>query len=80
LGGVKNVGAYDAVVIGAPMIVGWHPKAVKFVRRQAGLQALKFPQMVFVMLLFAEKPREYRNWENIRGWAADLRPKLFDRK
>ncbi len=33
LGDVKNVAAYDAAVIGAPMIVGWHRKAVKFVRR-----------------------------------------------
>lgn len=161
LGDVKNVAAYDAAVIGAPMIVGWHRKAVKFVRRHRdalsripvayfmtalsltddktedlegihiykdpGLlkepknpealsfkerrsslgaylepvlkkaprikplsialfagkldyRALKFPQMVFVMLLFAEKPRDYRNWENIRGWAANLRPKLLDKK
>ena len=153
-----DICGYDAVVIGAPMIVGWHRKAVKFIYRHRDVlsrmpvayfmtalsltdssaedpegihvykdprlikepknpeslsfkerhsslntylkpvlkkaprvkpvsialfagkldyRALRFPQMVFVMLLFAEKPRDYRNWENIRAWAADLRPKLF---
>jgi menaquinone-dependent protoporphyrinogen IX oxidase len=161
LSDIKNVGAYDAAVIGAPVIVGWHRKAVKFVRRhqddlsrmpvayfitalhltdiemedREGLhlitdprlliepknpealsfkerhrsldnylkpvlkkaprvrpvsialfagkldyRAMKFPQMVFVMLLFAEKPRDYRNWEIIRGWATDVRPILLDKK
>jgi menaquinone-dependent protoporphyrinogen IX oxidase len=155
-------GEYDAAVIGAPMIVGWHRRAVRFIRRHqeplsripvayfmtalgltdgGGRQVegfegieisrdptllkepknperlsfkerhnslesylgpvlkkapkvkpvavgvfagkldyrkLKFLQMAFVMLLFAEKPRDYRNWERIRGWAAEIRPKLSE--
>ena len=30
---VKTVDGYQAVVVGAPMIVGWHPSAVKFIKR-----------------------------------------------
>jgi menaquinone-dependent protoporphyrinogen oxidase len=29
---VQNVNAYDAVIIGAPMIVGWHRDALRFVK------------------------------------------------
>jgi hypothetical protein len=36
--------------------------------------------MAFVMLLFAEKPRDYRNWEQIRGWAAEIRSSLLEGK
>jgi menaquinone-dependent protoporphyrinogen oxidase len=31
--------AYDAVVIGAPMIMGWHKDAVRFLKRNAGALA-----------------------------------------
>ena len=34
---------------------------------------LKFPQMVFVMLLFPQKPRDYRDWDQIRNWGAEFR-------
>ncbi|UCF97607.1 MAG: hypothetical protein JSV89_20910 [Spirochaetaceae bacterium] len=164
LSDISDVGGYDAAVIGAPMIIGWHRRAVKFIRRhqehlkripvayfmtalsltdsglhtvegnegisgidiyrdpsllkqprnpdflsfrerRSSLRAylapvlkkaplvkpvsiglfagkldyrkLKFPQMVFVMLLFAEKPRDYRDWDHIRGWATKLGPKLL---
>jgi len=30
---VANVESYDAVVIGAPMIMGWHGAAVKFIKK-----------------------------------------------
>jgi menaquinone-dependent protoporphyrinogen oxidase len=159
---VDDVSGYDAAVIGAPMIVGWHRRATRFIRRHqdplnripvacfmtaltltdskqedvkeidgieiyrdpqllksaknpdrlsfkerhsslafylkpllrkalrvrpvgialfAGkldYRKLKFLQMVFVMLLFAEKPRDYRNWEHIRSWAAETRPRLLE--
>ena len=32
---VKSIGEYDSVVIGAPMIFGWHNQARKFVRKFA---------------------------------------------
>lgn len=31
---VSDLGGYDAVVIGAPMILGWHRAALRFLRRQ----------------------------------------------
>jgi menaquinone-dependent protoporphyrinogen IX oxidase len=159
---LDGVGEYDGVAIGAPMIVGWHRQAVRFIRRHQdplsripvayfitalslteggrveelegmriykdptllkkpkrpqrlsfkerhnslasylrpvlkkapkvrpvgiGLFAgkldyrkLKFPQMAFVMLMFAEKARDYRNWEQIRGWAAEIRSAFLDGK
>jgi menaquinone-dependent protoporphyrinogen oxidase len=161
LADVDDLSGYDAAVVGAPMIVGWHRRAVKFLRRHRealrqlpvayfmtaltltdsdrqdlegaegieiymdptllkkpkdparlsfrerhsslasyvapvlkntpGLRPvgialfagkldyrkLKFFQMAFVMLLFAEKPRDYRNWERIQGWAKQLGPKLL---
>jgi menaquinone-dependent protoporphyrinogen IX oxidase len=152
---LDDVGVYDAAVVGAPMIVGWHRGAVKFIRRHQDIlsripvayfmtalsltdagqdeefdgirihrdpallheptnperlsfkekhnslgsylrpvlkktskvrplaiglfagkldyRVLKFPQMVFVMLLFAQKPRDYRDWEQIRNWGAEIR-------
>lgn len=30
---VTSVGSYDAVIVGAPMIIGWHRAARKFLRR-----------------------------------------------
>jgi menaquinone-dependent protoporphyrinogen oxidase len=30
---VKNLGAYDAVIVGAPMILGWHREAVNFLKK-----------------------------------------------
>jgi len=56
------------------------PVSVALFAGKLDYRAMKFPQMVIVMLLFAEKPRDYRNWESIRGWAADLRPRLLDKK
>jgi menaquinone-dependent protoporphyrinogen IX oxidase len=55
------------------------PVSVALFAGKLDYTAMKFLQMVFVMLLFAEKPRDYRDWEIIRRWAADLRPKLFDK-
>jgi menaquinone-dependent protoporphyrinogen oxidase len=44
---VKDVGAYDGVVVGAPMIMGWHRSALRFLRRHhAAFQ--RIPLAVFV--------------------------------
>jgi menaquinone-dependent protoporphyrinogen oxidase len=32
IGEVKNLNAYDAVIVGAPMILGWHREAVNFLK------------------------------------------------
>jgi menaquinone-dependent protoporphyrinogen IX oxidase len=33
---VKDLSGYDAIVVGAPMIFGWHNPALKFMRKHAG--------------------------------------------
>jgi menaquinone-dependent protoporphyrinogen oxidase len=47
---VKDLGAYDGVVVGAPMIMGWHREASGFLKKQR--QALQAkPLAIFVMAL-----------------------------
>ena len=47
LGEVKDLAAYDGVVVGAPMIMGWHRSALGFLKRhRADFQRL--PLAVFV--------------------------------
>jgi menaquinone-dependent protoporphyrinogen IX oxidase len=44
---VKGLGGYDAVVVGAPMILGWHRAALRFLRRhRTALE--RVPLAVFV--------------------------------
>ena len=44
---VKDLAAYDGVVVGAPMIMGWHRSALGFLKRQrSALQ--RIPLAVFV--------------------------------
>jgi menaquinone-dependent protoporphyrinogen oxidase len=51
---VNSVAGYDAVIVGAPMILGWHGKARKFVRqhRQA-LSKIKTAYFCMAMVLTA---------------------------
>ena len=44
---VKDLAAYDGVVVGAPMIMGWHRAAVRFLRSNRGLLQ-RIPVAVFV--------------------------------
>jgi menaquinone-dependent protoporphyrinogen oxidase len=157
VGEVASVDEYSAVVVGAPMIAGWHRDALRFLRRnqsalskmpvayfitcvnltQTGedqvdgvpvfvdpelpkaprnperlsfrenyatvrnyvrplfkvspfikpvsvgifagkleLFRLKFFQMVFAMLVAGGKSGDFRHWDEIRSWAAELRPLL----
>ncbi len=47
---VKALDAYDGVVVGAPMIMGWHREALRFLRRhRRSLEHL--PVAVFVMAM-----------------------------
>ena len=41
IGEVGNIAAYNAVIIGAPMLVGWHRAAKKFLREQRAELAAK---------------------------------------
>ena len=158
VGEVASLGEYSAVVVGAPMIAGWHRDALRFLRRnqsvlskipvayfitcvnltQTGesevdgvpvyvdrelpkpprnpgrlsfrenyatvrnyvrptlkvapfvkpvsvgifagkleLFRLKFFQMIFAMLVAGGKVGDFRHWEEIRTWAASLRPLLM---
>lgn len=47
---VGELGTYDAVVVGAPMILGWHRAALRFLRKnRRALQ--RVPLAVFVMAI-----------------------------
>ena len=47
---VKDLAAYDGVVVGAPMIMGWHRAALRFLRRNQGVFQ-RTPLAVFVMAM-----------------------------
>ena len=48
------------------------PVSVAFFRGKLDFGRLKFFQMLFVMLIVAAQPGDYRNWDAIRGWARSL--------
>ncbi len=53
--GVNDPGAYDAVIVGGPMIMGWHPEAVQFLARHQ--QALsRVPVACFLTALSLTQP------------------------
>src|SRR5262245_24460019 len=47
LSDVKDLAAYDSVVVGAPMIMGWHRAALRFLRSNHGVFE-RIPLAVFV--------------------------------
>jgi menaquinone-dependent protoporphyrinogen oxidase len=47
---VTNLAAYDVVVLGAPMIMGWHRAALRFLRNNRGVFQ-HIPLAVFVMCM-----------------------------
>jgi menaquinone-dependent protoporphyrinogen oxidase len=62
---VEKVGrleAYDAIVLGAPMILGWHMAALRFLRKNKAA-LVKIPLAVFVTCMSLTKTGE----TNIRG-------------
>ena len=48
------------------------PVSVAFFRGKLDFGRLKFLQTLFVMLIVAAQPGDYRNWDAIRGWAREL--------
>ena len=54
---VKDVSAYQAVVIGGPMIMGWHREAVSFVRKQKRALS-RVPVAYFLMAMSLTKTPE----------------------
>ena len=53
------------------------PVSVAFFGGKLELFRLKFFQMIFAMLVAGGKVGDFRHWEEIRGWAASLRPTLL---
>jgi menaquinone-dependent protoporphyrinogen IX oxidase len=47
---VRDLAAYDGVVLGAPMIMGWHGAALRFLRQNRGVLQ-RIPLAVFVMCM-----------------------------
>jgi menaquinone-dependent protoporphyrinogen oxidase len=70
MGAVKSLAAYDAVVAGGPMILGWHRSALAFLRRhRADFQ--RVPLAVFVLAMsLTETP----------DWQVDGMPVYVDEK
>jgi menaquinone-dependent protoporphyrinogen oxidase len=54
---VKDLGAYDGVVVGAPMIMGWHREALGFLKKQRQALPAK-PLAIFVMALSLTRTTE----------------------
>jgi menaquinone-dependent protoporphyrinogen oxidase len=57
LGEVKDLEAYDGVVIGAPMIMGWHRAALGFLKKHRNAFQ-QIPLAVFVMAMSLTKTSE----------------------
>ena len=47
---VTNLDSYDGVVLGGPMIIGWHRSALGFLRKH-GRQLSRIPLTIFVMAM-----------------------------
>ena len=47
---IKDIQAYDGVVVGGPMIMGWHRAAIRFLKKHRGVFQ-QIPLAVFVMAM-----------------------------
>jgi menaquinone-dependent protoporphyrinogen oxidase len=52
------------------------PVSIAFFRGKLDFGRLRFLQMLFVMLIVAAQPGDYRNWDAIRAWARELPAKF----
>jgi len=59
VGEVKDLQAYDGVVVGAPMIMGWHRAALGFLRRNRRVLQ-QIPLAVFIMAMSLTQTGEIR--------------------
>jgi len=68
---VSSLEGYDAVVVGAPMIMGWHREAVKFIKaHEAALSTL--PTAYFIMAMSLTQSGE----GSIQGTPLTIDPRL----
>ena len=51
---IQNVDDYDAVIVGAPMIVGWHRAAVNFVKKHQQILSQKKVAYFFMAMSLTE--------------------------
>ena len=56
---VEDISAYDAAILGGPLIMGWHAEALKFVKRHQGALS-RIPVAYFVTSLALTKTSEQR--------------------
>jgi menaquinone-dependent protoporphyrinogen oxidase len=57
VGKVGELESYEAIVLGAPMILGWHPLALRFLRKNRGMLR-RIPLAVFVTCMSLTKTGE----------------------
>lgn len=60
---VKGVDGYQAVVVGAPMIIGWHPSAVKFIKKNK--QALSRMPVAYFFTALKLTASDQRNFKEL---------------
>ncbi len=70
--GVDDIGDYDAIVIGAPMIFGWHSEARRFIRKHRNQLAEKKTAFFACAMRLTQDARE-----DISGVNLDLDPGLL---
>jgi menaquinone-dependent protoporphyrinogen oxidase len=68
---INSLEGYDAVVIGAPMIMGWHREAVKFVKKHAQ-ELSRVPSAYFIMAMSLTQSGE----ESVQGTPLVIDPRL----
>ncbi|MHB8089581.1 MAG: flavodoxin domain-containing protein [Anaerolineaceae bacterium] len=57
LGSVKNTNDFDAVVLGAPMIIGWHRNALKYLKSHKAELVSKPLALFLTAMSLTESPR-----------------------
>lgn len=62
------------------LIPAIRPLGAAFFAGKLDYRALSIPQMLFVLLAIAARPGDLRNWDLIRDWARELRPRLASAK
>jgi len=73
LGEVKNIEAYDGVVVGGPMIMGWHREAARFLKKHRE-EFKRIPLAVFVLAMSLTQTSE-TSVEGVQVYMDDNLPK-----
>ena len=68
---VSSLEGFDAVIVGAPMIMGWHQEAVKFIKAHEGALS-KLPTAYFIMAMSLTQTGEV----SLQGTPLAIDPRL----